>query len=300
MSRAAWFAIVNETAGGGRCGKRSVASLAALRESGLELEVRRTERAGHATDLAREAWAQGFHRFLCVGGDGTSFEVLNGLFPLDGGGQRPTLASLPMGTGNSFLRDFGVTGEAEALERIKAGRTRAVDVVRAEHARGTLHYLNIFSLGFSATVGDLTNRRYKGLGAAGYAMAVLTGLVALRRPSYPLRVDGGELDSRSCALLSFCNSRFTGGTMMMAPEADAGDGQLDVIRVGPMGRLALLRAFHRIYAGTHVALAGVEASRATRVQFEEGPEVPVMVDGEVMPLSLRSLAVVPGAIEVVA
>ena len=88
--------------------------------------------------------------------------------------------------------------------------------------------------------------------------------------------------------------------MMMAPSADPSDGMLDVVRVGPLGRFALMRAFPRIYAGTHVQMPEIETGRARRVEFEPGPEVPVMVDGEVLPLSMRSLQVLPGALEVVA
>jgi len=292
-----WLTIVNPAAGGGRCGRRAPAALESLRRDGLALEVRHTCAPGDATRFAREGRAAGFDHFLCVGGDGTSFEVLNGLFPSSGA--RPTLGALPLGTGNSFLRDFGILTSDEALARLRAGATRAVDLIRADHAGGVLHYLNILSLGFSATVGALTNQRYKPLGAAGYGLAVLDGVLALRHPTFPVRLDARP-DSRACTFLAFCNSRFTGGTMEMAPAASPSDGLLDVIRVGPLGRLALLRALPKLYAGTHVRLPEVEASTARRVEFEAGPATPVMVDGEVLPLELRALEVLPGALTLVA
>src|ERR1700733_2220296 len=124
------FAIVNPAAGGGRCGDLASATLERVREIGVELEVAYTKGAGDGTTLAREAYAQGHRRFLVAGGDGTSFEVINGLFPeaLERG--RPTLAFLPLGTGNSFLRDFGTEGVEHTIASLKNGSHRACDIIR--------------------------------------------------------------------------------------------------------------------------------------------------------------------------
>jgi len=294
-----WFTIVNPAAGGGRCGKRSPAALDRLRSAGLELDVHHTTRAGEATELVRGAWADGFRRFLGVGGDGTTFEIINGLFPNESE-ERPVLALLPLGTGNSFLRDFAITDADVALRAIEKGDTQSCDVVRATHADGELHYINLLSVGFSAEAGGLTNRRFKPLGPAGYIAAVLMTAARLKHPVFPIRVDEGETDKRPCVLLSFSNSRYTGGTMMMAPHADATDGSLDVIRIGEMGRLSFVSSFPSIFVGKHVRRPEVEEARAKRVDLDLSGPVDVMVDGEVLQLALERLEVVPSALEVVA
>jgi diacylglycerol kinase (ATP) len=174
-------------------------------------------------------------------------------------------------------------------------------VVRAEHADGAIHYLNLLSTGFSARAGALTNARFKGLGAAGYVVAVVWSVLGLEHPVLPLRLDeGDDVDARPSVLLSFSNSRYTAGTMCMAPLADPGDGALDVIRVGDLGRIAFLGAFPSIFAGRHVERPDVEQVRARRVRFEPVGVQDVMVDGEILRLDLRALEVLPGAIEVVA
>ena len=66
------LAIVNPAAGGGRCGKLVGPALDKLRAAGVPLEVVETGHPGHASELAREAYAAGKRRFLAVGGDGTS------------------------------------------------------------------------------------------------------------------------------------------------------------------------------------------------------------------------------------
>ncbi|MGH9681337.1 MAG: acylglycerol kinase family protein, partial [Candidatus Acidiferrales bacterium] len=102
----AYFTIVNPAAGGCRCGTLAPRALDRLREAGLALEVRQTRAPGEATILAHEAYAGGFRYFIAVGGDGTGYEIVNGLFPEALTEGRAALGFLPLGTGNSFLRDF--------------------------------------------------------------------------------------------------------------------------------------------------------------------------------------------------
>jgi len=299
-TRESYVAIVNGAAGGGRCRSRADLALNRLRDHGLELEVHFTHAAGHATELAREAWSRGARRFLAFGGDGTSYEVVNGLFPLAEGEPAPTLGILPLGTGNSFLRDFGITTEEAAFDALTSGRMRDVDVVRVTHAEGVLHYINIFGLGFTAAAGGLMNRHFKALGNAGYVAAVCVEVMRLKHPVDAIRVDGGDVDERPAVFLSFCNSRYTGGTMMMAPDADPADGKLDIIRAGALNRRGLLAAFPRIFSGTHIDHENVEQSLAGRVEFVQPRLQDVMIDGEVLRLSVESLEVLPGALRLMA
>lgn len=301
MNEKRFFAIVNPAAGGGRCGQRADAALARLRSAGLDVEAVRTTRAGEAVELAHAAFLRGERRFLAVGGDGTSHEIVNGIAELaKARGERPTLAMLPLGTGNSFLRDFDVFDAEAATRAILRGEEHPCDLIALSHADGSLFSINIVGLGFSATVGALTNRSYKPLGAAGYVVAVVQTTVSLEAPSYPLSIDGGALDARESILLSFCNSRCTAGAMQMAPHAKVGDGELDVIRIGAMPRRRFLSQFPSIFRGTHVTKDGVEEGRARRVDFSIGRAVDCMIDGEIVSIEPRSLEVVPHALTVIA
>ncbi|MEQ1505349.1 MAG: diacylglycerol kinase family protein, partial [Myxococcota bacterium] len=256
--------------------------------------IRTTTGPGHATALAREAKEAGAAQVVACGGDGTVFEVVNGLLP----GPGPVLGILPVGTGNSFVRDLGLADERAAVAAIRAGTTRQIDAMRIVHADGELFSVNLLSLGFSADAGAMTNRRFKPLGAAGYVAAVLASLVRLRHHAFPYAIDDGLFDARPGLLLSVCNSRYTGGAMMMAPFADPTDGQLDVVRIGSMRRRRFLMAFPMIFQGTHLELPEVRSTRGRSVAFADVGPVPVMIDGEVRTLALRSVAVVRRALEV--
>lgn len=249
--------------------------------------------------MAREAYQSGWRRFLAVGGDGTAYEIVNGLFPGAEVGERPTLAFLPLGTGNSFLRDFTDRGPAYATETMLAGRSRLCDVLRMTHRTGVLHYLNLLSVGFTADVAALTNRRFKALGEMGYLLGVLTGLVRLKRRPFPLRVDGEpEIDRRCCLFMTFSNSKFTGGKMMIAPKAEVSDGLIEYVHWGPIGRAGLLRNLHTLYDGSHLTHPLASRRAAWRIDFHLDEPVDVMVDGEVLTLLCERLEVLPSALDV--
>jgi diacylglycerol kinase (ATP) len=295
----AFLAIVNPAAGGGHCGKLAASSLDQLRSAGMTIEAVESCAPGHAKQLAAEGWTSGYRRFLAVGGDGTAHEILNGLFPCAEGEEPPTLALLPLGTGNSFLRDFSTKGAAYARQAILDNRSRLCDVLRMKHKTGQVHFFNLLSIGFTADVATLTNRRFKSLGELGYLLGVLVTVLRLRRRPFPLRVEGAtEIDQRRCLFLTFNNSKFTGGKMMIAPLADPGDGQIEYVRWGPIGRLGLLRNLPTLYDGTHIHHPLAEHTATRRIDFFLDGPVDVMVDGEVLTIHCETLEVLPSAVRV--
>ena len=290
--------IANPAAGGGRCGRLLDAAVRRVRDGGLPLDVQRTDGPGHATQLAAAAVADGRPLVLSAGGDGTFFEVLNGVMPATG--PRPALGAIPLGTGNSFLRDFQIRDADAAFTALRRGVRRRVDVIRAEHTTGQLWFINLLSLGFVSGVGAMTNRRFKPLGPAGYAVATVIGIARLRYHTIPVSLDGGPTDAAPVIFYSFNNSRCTGGDMQMAPNARVDDGQIDVIRVGAMSRLQLLATFPRIYQGRHLENPVVTEDRAAEVQLDLPGPVDLMVDGEILTHHLTRLVIEPGAVEVIA
>jgi diacylglycerol kinase (ATP) len=279
-------------------------ALERLRAGGVAVDVVETLGVGDATRIAREGYAFGQRRFIAVGGDGTSYEVVNGLFPEAGAageGDRPTLGFLPLGTGNSFLRDFSDRGVEHAIESLIAGRTQVCDVLRLRHRGGVIHYINLLSVGFPADVATLRARRFSGQGELGYVISIFLGLARLQRRPFPVRVEGEtEFDRRSCLFLTFNNSKFTGGTMMIAPKAEVNSGLIEYVRWGAIGRLGLMRNLPKLYDGTHIEHPLAERKAVHRVEFGLETPVDVMVDGEVLTLHCEELDVLPGALNVVA
>jgi diacylglycerol kinase (ATP) len=293
-----FFAIVNRAAGFGKCGQLFETALAELRSTGLDITVAETTHAGHGMSLARDAYRNGYHRFLAVGGDGTSFEIVNGLFPEALSGPAPTLGFLPLGTGNSFLRDFSKEGVAAARSAILENRERPCDVIRLRHASGDLYFINILSFGFVADVCTMANRRFKRLGEAGYFLAVVLCLARFQQRVFSFRLDdSNEFRRDRTALLIFNNSKFTGGNMMLAPDADSADGKMEIVRWSA-DRFDFLRNFPKVYDGSHITHPKIWHGPARTVEFEFDEPMDIMIDGEVLTLHCHSLEVLPSALTV--
>ncbi|MGA2357049.1 MAG: diacylglycerol kinase family protein [Terriglobales bacterium] len=306
-----FLAIINPAAGGGRCGQRVGAALDRLRAAGIAVDTAATSSAGEATRIAREAYARGYRKFVAVGGDGTSYEIVNGLFPDSSssedppsGDQVPMLGFLPLGTGNSFLRDFSDRnaidhGLEHAIQALLARRSRRCDVLRLTHKEGEIYYINLLSMGFAADVAALRHRRFQGLGQFGYLLSIFLCLARLNRRAFPVRFDDQrEFDLRRCLFLTFNNSKFTGGTMMIAPDAVTDDGLIEYVRWGPIGRLGLIRNLSTLYDGTHTRHPLAERHAVRRVEFRLDAPVDVMVDGEVLTVECQAIDVLPSALRV--
>jgi len=296
-----YLAIVNPAAGGGRTRKMLGPALARLQAGGIEVKVAATHRPGDATKIASDAYRGGMRNFIAVGGDGTSYEVVNGLYPQALSGDRPTLGFLPLGTGNSFLRDFTDRGVEHAIESLIGQKSQPCDVMRLRHRGGEIYYINLLSMGFSADVATLRARRFSAWGELGYVTSIFLTLARFNRRPFPLRVEGEpEFDRRRCLFVTFNNSKFTGGTMMIAPKAEIADGLVEYVRWGPIGRLGLIRNLPGLYDGTHIEHPLAERKAAQRIEFNLENPVDVMVDGEVLTLHCEALDVLPGALNVVA
>jgi diacylglycerol kinase family enzyme len=188
--------ILNSRAGGGSCGRHAAQWLDRLRQSGLNIDVFETRAHGDARGYAREKFSEGHRDFISFGGDGTAFEIVNGLLERPAAGDRPRLGIMPLGTGNSFLREFSDRGAENTIEALQAKRHQTCDVCRVTHATGVLHYLNIFGIGFVADVAARRSRQFSSLGELGYTLSTLVQLVGLRS-TRGLRTANDELEIMS-------------------------------------------------------------------------------------------------------
>lgn len=292
------LAIVNPAAGFGKCARLLGPALERLRAGGVGFDVAETTHAGHATEIARKAYVEGYRSFIAVGGDGTSFEIVNGLFPRAWEDREiPTLGFLPLGTGNSFLRDFTTDGVEYATRAIIEGRTRPCDVIRLKHRDGIVHYINIMSLGFVADVCTLAGR-FKLLGPASYGVAVVLTLAKFHKRVFKLKLDSTrELTTPATALLIFNNSKFTGGNMMLAPNADTADGQIEIVEWSS-GRFDFIWNFRKCYDGSHVYHPLVWQGHARRIDLDFDRPIDIMIDGEVMTVQCERLEALPSALRV--
>jgi YegS/Rv2252/BmrU family lipid kinase len=295
--------VVNPHAGKGR-GRKIYPAVRGLLEPAIPgLDIRFSEYPGHAVEIGREAARGGVERIITIGGDGTPFEIVNGLYAEGRPRQPVALGMIPAGTGNSFLRDFSLLTWRQALDGILAGRNRRVDLVQIDYQcdreRVRRYYLNILGVGLIADILQLTNEKLKGFGRFSYSLAVLLRLARGMRNHLRLDIDGETLDIINSALV-VSNSKFTGGAMKIAPTADSGDGQADLVIFQEASRRDILAIFARVFRGSHIRHARVKSLRCGAVTIDADPRQRLMADGELLGMTPLRLQVLPGELTVLA
>jgi len=283
--------VYNPNAGGGRAARCEPEVTAAL-ERFATVEHFRTRGPGDATRHLAAAGLAGFDGVIAAGGDGTLFEVVNGLCS-HAEADRPALGVLPIGTGNAFARDLGLgPGDwRRAVELLRSGSQRALDVGRVDHPGGAFHFLNIVGAGLPVAA-MLTAARMKWLGRSAYSVAALGQALRCRSDPFVLELDGERVEQDSL-FVEIANTRYTGTSFLIAPEARMDDGLFDVVLVRRLSRRRLLRLFPTIYSGRHVDHPEVSIRRAACVRIAAPAGLPLAPDGElsgVTPATARCLA----------
>ncbi len=248
--------------------------------------------------LLKESW----RAIAVLGGDGTLFEVINICLDSTRDHFAAPLAVIPGGTGNSFAKDFAGSTLEDFLRKATHGAPQPVDVARCRFANGAnvgrpwhkdeFYFINVLGTGFVAEV----NHRsfgFKNLGRFGYAASVFATLAALRPYRMRLTMDG-RLLKRANTFVAICNSRYIGGNMKIAPDANIHDSTLDVVVVNAISRWELIKTFPKVFSGAHTSHPEVEIFRARHLRVETDPPSLLTPDGETLGATPIAVEVLPG------
>ncbi|MCR2052505.1 diacylglycerol kinase [Actinomyces bowdenii] len=309
--------LSNPCSGRGRHARADDEARLRLMRAGHEVLHVRTGSYEQARSAASALMAQDADALVVVGGDGM---VHLGLEVVAGTGV--PLGIVATGTGNDIARHFGLPSrdvavctriiDAALSGRTGTGRVLAVDAMRATRPDGTVvageHQwsLAVVSAGFDAAVNARANLMTWPAGEGRYLRAVMAELAALAPYGYRITTDSGTWEGPAL-LAAVANTRYFGGGMDLAPQADACDGMLEVLRLDPVGRVRLLGLLRRLLAGTHLDSPHVHLERTASVTIEAldertgqdhglRPPPRPYADGEPLaPLPLR-LSAVPQAV----
>jgi diacylglycerol kinase (ATP) len=271
--------IFNPNAAHGRSARKLAAIKAKFKSLGIQTIFKPTTHPGHGTELVADTDLSGFDGLVAAGGDGTIFEVLNGLYRHPKPARIP-LGLLPIGTGNAFARDLGLNPGAwsDAIDMLHRGRTRQVDVGHVKSADRSYYFLNIVGMGFTVDAG-MSAQKLKFLGNTAYTLATLWQVLKLK--SYPLvlELDGREIRNDN-VFITISNTRYTGTHFLIAPDASIDDGLFDVTILESLPRLRLLKLFPTIYEGRHVEYQEVSTCKASRINIHSPKAMLLGPDGE--------------------
>ncbi len=292
------FAVVVNPRGGRRRGPMVLEQVKPVfAAAGAELDVRVTEYAGHAREIARTASLEGYSGLCVVGGDGTVHEVVDGLMRR-GEGHVVPLGVIPAGSANTIHQQLGCTDPVEAARRVLAGATCPLDVAQVTMGQQVVYCCDIIGWGGVADI-NCTAERLRILGPSRYAVAALWHVLRAKRRRARLILDGQAFDDEFLFVIG-CNTKFAGKGMQLAPHAEIGDGKIDVVVLRRASRLQMLRLFRKVFDGSHVLLGYVEYHQVRSFAIESAGHEMLDLDGEVKGTAPVDVRVLPAALAVFA
>ncbi|HEV3475043.1 MAG TPA: diacylglycerol kinase family protein [Actinomycetota bacterium] len=292
--------IANPRAGRGRVGTELPELERQLLARRLRYRIVETRGAGHATDLARDALAEGTRFLVAVGGDGTVHEVVNGMIEDDKPvNDEAVLGVVAAGSGSDFIRTFGLPEDVgKAVRHLTGERLYRIDVMKAEYRTGDAPAMrivaNIAECGLGAAVAARAERLPRWLGRSRSFWGFWLALAPYRPGEITVRADRKTFVGRANNVV-VANCQFSRDGMKISPRSYPGDGLLDVqISTGPKSEAFTL--IPKIYRGEHVPHPHIKELRGREITVQSDRPLPLEGDGELLGSTPATFTVLPEAI----
>ncbi|OMF24413.1 lipid kinase [Paenibacillus sp. FSL H8-0548] len=267
--------IYNPTSGREEMKKRLPDILQRLEQGGIETSCHATIGEGDATLAASEAADRGYDMIIAAGGDGTLYEVINGL---TGKSNRPPLGILPVGTTNDFARAMGIPKHWEyAVDLIIQQYSRFIDVGKANER----YFINIAGGGsLTELTYDVPSKLKTMIGQLAYYMKGLEKMTRLRPTELNFSAAGvGEFHDEFMMFL-ICNSNSVGGFERLAPDSKLDDGLLDVLLIRKCNLPEFIKLVSLALRGEHLNDPHVIHFRTNELKVTTPDYVQINLDGE--------------------
>ncbi len=286
--------IFNPHAGRGRGMKTYPEIHRLLKEAGHEVIPHRTIYRFHATEIVKSLNLYETDTIISVGGDGTLFEIVNGLM-INAGKKIPPVGIIPIGTGNSFAKDLKIFTLEDGIRAVKRNISRPVDIISFTTENSLYYFVNNLGFGFVADV-SLSSEPLKRLGYTAYAIGVLKEMTRLRSHELTLEIDGKKYHHKA-NFCYFCNSVWVAGNMKISPTSRLDDGEMEIMVLNQITRKEMLKTFPKVFKGTHIKHPSVKIYRGKHVKASTIPAKFCNPDGEIFGVTPLEVKVLPSALQ---
>ena len=310
-----WLIVVNVFAASKQAGSVWKKAAALLDKADVPYLVKFTGGADNAMELSRKAARSGYRKFIAVGGDGTIHDVLNGIAAFASSESDVTLsdftlAVLPVGSGNDWIRTTGVPRDLnKAVELIAAGKTSRQDVVRVctyedDAVVSETYMANIAGVGLDARVAEIVNQK-KVQGKRGKRLYVSALLYCIKH-RVPIRAkvicDGEVVFDGKYLSIALGTGKYSGGGMRQTPLAIMDDGLLDIAVIPDISMWIIARQAPKLFTGTFHKVDVLTQARCREVLVEpytQADAEPVEVDGEIIGRAPVRFTVLPDQLNII-
>ncbi|HSJ29785.1 MAG TPA: diacylglycerol kinase family protein [Longimicrobiales bacterium] len=264
---------------------------------GAAFDLASTQRAGHATELAREATVLGYRAVAVCGGDGTLAEAATGL-----AGTATPLAIIPRGTANQVAQNLGIPRALEdAVDVAVFGAASSIDLGLIRDRAFAL----VAGAGFDAAVMQSATRELKerwGFGAYIYA-AMKEALTAGPR-RFRISADGRDIEidavSVMVANVGELFARWLPLRFSLAPQPTSAwhDGLLDVVIVAPRNAPEIAEVLWRSASRRFTGSDRLLHFQSHQITIDADPPIAVQADGDPAGQTPVSISVMRDAMRV--
>lgn len=269
--------IINPTAGKKVLQAEIIENIKAyFAKNGGEYSILITENAGHAKEVARAEAESGEQvRIFAAGGEGTTFEVLNGIVGYD----NVAVGIIPCGSANDFLKYFDSKEDFLDIEKQVNGSVLEIDIIKG----GDKYAFNQCTAGLDAVVAD-NMRRYKKIKGVSGSMAYNLGIINAffsKGVDMRIKIDGKPIENVKCLFGVCANAPWYGGGYKSAPNAVPNDGELDYTIINIGSKLKTLTVLGTYRKGEHIGKDYCLYGRCSSMEFEADEDMPINFDGEI-------------------
>lgn len=283
--------IINPIAGKGKGEKILVPKIKAyFADKKEKCKIFVTKFAGEAKQIAvKEAQSGDEITLFSCGGEGTGFDILNGIIDYD----NVTLGVIPTGSANDFLKYFGDENKEEFMnidEQVN-GEDITVDVIKADE----YYCINGCSVGMDAVVArDMSIFKNWPLvsGPMAYKLSILKNFLSKIGITVNITLDGKDLGRQNCLFAVIANGPAYGGGYISAPDAELSDGSLDFTLVNTVSKLKVPAFLKKYKAGKHADLPFCRLEKCESMSFTADKKVPVNLDGEIFERNSMSFSII--------
>ncbi|MEE8553339.1 MAG: diacylglycerol kinase family protein [Desulfobacterales bacterium] len=299
--------IVNPRAGNGSTGLKWPAIKARARNRLGSFKSYVTTGAGEAKHFTEKAINSGARLVVCVGGDGTLNEVVNGFMEI-GESDRSglSLGFVPGGTGCDFIKTVSIPKDMEkAIDLIAAGTVRCIDLGRLffkDHdGRDCRRYfLNITSFGLGGEVDQRVNKTTKAFGPfISFIWATLISILLYGKKKIRFKVDQSFEQELIIWNVVVANGQYHGGGMWVAPDASVDDGLFDITVIGDLSLPEVFLNLPKLYNGKIKDIDKVITLTGEKIEALSDQRVLLDVDGEQPGMLPVDIDIVPGALKII-
>jgi len=295
-----WFVIINPTSGNGTSKKKWPLIFNELKKQQIDFEYSFSEYKKHSYKLIQNSILQGFTKFICIGGDGTLHNIVNGILSLN-----PIYISeikigiIAIGTGNDWVKNYNIpTNYKKAIEIIKNEHTIKQDIgkINLTTENKIVYFNNLAGIGFDGYVVHKVHK-YKNLGSLAYITGAIVSLTSYKKPMLEILFNNTKIKSKTLMLLiGIC--KYSGGGMQLTKNSNPTDGLFDITFITYFYLLEVLKNIQNLFNGkitNHTLVKNYKTSEL-KVNILDNQTTYIQADGELIGSGNFSVSILPKAL----